>query len=834
MGSRGAVRVVPRPKGIRSARTEKRAATPVPARHLVADRWLELDLYWFRQADLEGSAQQFWDRFLPLYAGIEGYRGIILSVAWTIGPVMEWSGNLQQKVSVPSGTGMSLEQPVNGWVEEKAPLTGTTEERKRQWAARFAKSSVGGTKRRPSDNWTYADLKKLSAALKQEAQRNGVPGFKVGMFNTGGTSAYGEHTPWARRHPEAFTMGRSFNPSAPLHADPSPLGGLPGGIPEGMPVHDAYAAQWGSLSKAVGLDAILLRDSIGLPVTYRRGGPWGPLAPSAQVIRKATEGTATLVRKTKQANPDALVMMYSNGASAVADWRCNGLDVESIAREGYLDVWIDQTWSGSWNEVGVRRKSFWNSPTQGWTYQLGYMLLHAAVLADTKVRHYSLVETFDAWEDWDILHSVPERLRWAIWAYSHATVKTPRGLKLPAGFYISWCNRGDGLLSEDDVRFLAGTINAAIVDARQTTQVFGPTLVYSREAMEWQVDHAQPYTDIKEWIDEHAATVIKWPVPILSVTRIEWLPQVHSDLFILQTPSHLAPDHRAYIAHLMEKGQPVAIFGDPIQGVDETLAGLAGVTVPGEKQDGPLEKYRAEVGRGGEIAKNVPMQFNALYRLAPHQVSSEAQVVYSVNGTPALTFTRAGGRRVALWDPPELIARVSSKSPLVKLVTSGADGPVMTRLDGTMDLPLKQLWGNAGAPYALAAGVLNALLSSVGALHVDEIDLDQTSTICAWSTEDGAVSILAGNLEEGIRDDADMSRHVTLVLPRSWKMTRWRDAWKDRSFSALPGELRIDLAQAGSVLLRAKGSTTASQAKSVIPRTCEDLTGSDTRRWERT
>ena len=70
---------------------------------------------------------------------------------------------------------------------------------------------------------------------------------------------------------------------------------------------------------------------------------------------------------------------------------------------------------GAWNEVGIREGSFWNAPTKGWTYQLAYMLMHAAILADTKVRHYPLVETFDAWESWDVIHSAPERLRWGIW-----------------------------------------------------------------------------------------------------------------------------------------------------------------------------------------------------------------------------------------------------------------------------------------------------------------------------------------------------------------------------------------------------------------------------------
>ena len=68
------------------------------ARHelaLDADRWLEIDLYWFKQQDIAASARQFWDRFEPLYRGVRGYRGVILNIGWTVGPVMEWSGNLR-------------------------------------------------------------------------------------------------------------------------------------------------------------------------------------------------------------------------------------------------------------------------------------------------------------------------------------------------------------------------------------------------------------------------------------------------------------------------------------------------------------------------------------------------------------------------------------------------------------------------------------------------------------------------------------------------------------------------------------------------------------------
>ena len=359
-------------------------------------------------------------------------------------------------------------------------LRGTTEERKREAQARFAKPQL--FPHRGYDPWTYGDLKKLAIATARRGGKARHPRLQSGNAELClderlrgracvGANVIGKRLPLGSPCPPADLPSHPyFDPSAKLHADSARLGGLPKGIPEGMPVHEAYAAQWGSLSKTVGLDALMLRDSFGMPVPYQRRGPWGPVAPSPEVIREATAGVAALVRELKTANPRALIMMYSNAASAVADWRANGLDLESVAKEGYLDIFVDQTWAGAWNEVGLRETDFWNNPLLGWTYQLGYMLLHAAILADTKVRHYPLIETFDAWEDWDVIHTAPERLRWGIWAYSHAAVKTPEGLKLPAGSYISWANQGKRLLDSEDVRFLADNLNATIADARQTTR----------------------------------------------------------------------------------------------------------------------------------------------------------------------------------------------------------------------------------------------------------------------------------------------------------------------------------------------------------------------------
>ena len=764
------------------------ALRPLPAmaqqqqQAVPGDRWMEIDLYWFDQDNIQPSVDEFWHRFAPLYAGVQGDRGVILNVGWTVQYIMGWSGDLNDRIVLPTGSG---EEP---WVVENEPLSGDWQQQQKEWKDRFAHPI--NVQRHGYQPWTYGDLKKLIIALRETGARNGVRDFKVGSLTYGWPHAYGEVPTWVKRHSEAyvdiempndegvFHPGRILDPGALLHADSSRMGGLPKGIPEGMPMHQAFAAQWGSLSKAVGLDAIMLRDSIGMPVPYYRSGPYGLVAPSHDAAKRYNANVSALVRETKLSNPAALVMMYSNGASAVADWRSNCFDLESIAKEGYLDVFVDQTWAGAWNEVGVRSASFWNSPTQGWTYQLAYMLMHSAMLSGTKVRHYPLIETFDAWESWDVLHTVPDRLRWGIWAYSHAGVKTPEGLKMPVGSYISWANQGTRLLSDEDVHFLATNIDAAVVDAHQTTEVYGPTLVYSREAMQWQMDHASPDNDMKEWMDEQAGSVMKWPLPILSVTRAEWLPRVKSDLFVLQTPVHLSAAHLQAVTQMIRSGQPTAIFGSPVSGVDasiENLTGFKGVRAA-EAAD---TKHAATTSADGEaVAKNVPQQFQTRTRMDINQAVAPAKALYSVEGSPALSMNTAAGRETVSWDPP-------------------------TFHDATAK-PLLELWGGSTASYALAAGALNTLISTPKYAHATQIDLQQNISVAAWRTADGKYHVLAGELEEGLRNDANRMRQVEFALPAAWKQTELKDSWSGRQFDLHANVVGINLDHAQSVLLTGK------------------------------
>ena len=44
------------------------AATRGP--EVQADRWLEIDLYWFERGDMQGSVDKFWERFAPIFVSV--------------------------------------------------------------------------------------------------------------------------------------------------------------------------------------------------------------------------------------------------------------------------------------------------------------------------------------------------------------------------------------------------------------------------------------------------------------------------------------------------------------------------------------------------------------------------------------------------------------------------------------------------------------------------------------------------------------------------------------------------------------------------------------------
>ncbi len=742
-----------------------------------ADRWLEVDLYWFDPTSVERSAESFWTRYAPLYRGVSGHKGVVLSIGLTANFILTYGGDPAQEISLPKTSGQEIGHSLRG------QLDGDTAQRQRAWRERFAGPATAA----PSvvyGRWTYADLRRLTDALRARAQREGIADFRVASLVVGQDGTYGDPMPFARRHPEAFTRwgeqapgslasSSNFDPANALRADPQPLGGLPQGIPEGLPVHALFAAQWGAVSKACGLDGIMLRDSFSFPRAYTRYGPWGAHIPNPATAERNTAGIAALLQGVKQANPRTLTMMYSSAATATADWRANGIDLERIARAGHLDIFVDQTWAGAWGEVGVREQTYWNAPLLGWTYQLGYMLMHAAVLADTRVRHYPLIETFDAWESWDTIHTARERLRWAIWAYSHAGVKTPQGLRMPAGSYISWGHHGHDLLSAEDVAFLSSELNAAASDAAQTVDIAGPTMVYSRDAAAAQLARLAPGFDPRDRLDEQVGTIVKWPLPVLSATRAEWVGQVQSDLFLFGASTDMPPAQLRTIEQMADRGQAMAFFGSVASGTHPALSKLLGTSSRPHRPAIQDRMLRATAGAAWPDNFVDAGAFNAPPPATKVTAPNDA-VVYRLGDSAGLVLDQSGRRNLALWDPVPLF--------------------------DYWYRPLKDLLNGDPTPFALVAATLNRQLAKAGAFGAARVDPAQSGTVAAWIRRDGGVRMLAGNLEEGLRDDPDRSRRMILNLPPAWQSCRWKSDWGVPPRAAGAAQVIIDLPPQDSAL----------------------------------
>ncbi|WP_428232546.1 hypothetical protein [Flavobacterium sp.] len=752
---------------------------------VAADRWLEIDLYWFEHKDMQKSANEFWERYEPLMKGIDGWRGVIINVGWITDYLYEWQGDLNQEIKLPKN------MKTWGSIKDGGQLAGTTTERMDLWKERFEKADQPQSIN--YEKWTYVDLKKLVAIIKKTAQNKyHLKDIKVGTFITGGQNSYdGDKSSFSLRHVNSYKNGKP-NMIAKLAAESHKYGAFPRGIAEGTPLTEFFGKQWGSLSKALNLDVIILRDGfLGTGLYSRRKGPYGETAPKdPQLVAEWSKATADLVKQTKLANPKALVIGYSNAASAIGGWRANCFDLETIAKEGFLDGWIDQSWAGSWNEVGQRpvmnyvpEVRFWSSPLLGYSYMLGYMLTHSAMLADTKVHHYFLTETFDAWETWDMIHNARERLRWGIWAYSHAALKTPSGLKMPQGSYISWCNRGKMLLPEEDVKFLAQTTNDAFADAAETKEVFGPTIVYNRSAMEWQSAN-KPDETIKEWIDEQAGTLMKWSAPIMSATRLEYLPKIESDLFVFQAPSHLNASEKENVITYLKSGKPAMVIGSPSGGLDKEIADILGVSSTNTAINGT--KYIGTINyKTDGIYASLPNTFPIFQPFTQNKFSNELESIYSVSSSPALGYNTTNGKNLIYWDAPEFFNNLP-----------GGTDNYKGSLDQIMGSPVS---------YVLTARLMNEVMKKSGFVYVDEIKQDQPLQLSMWQLKDGSFKIMAGNLEEGINHTANHTVGTILNLPALFvknQSVEVAELWNKNKTIIGNKKLEINLTQAQTKLYK--------------------------------
>ena len=131
------------------------------SKEIPVDRWFEIDLYWFEKSDINKSVEQFWDRFYPMFDGVQGEKGVILNIGWLMDYVFSWSGNLNDEMWLPKNMGR------HPGFRDEGLLYGDTPTRRQQATDRFIES--GDYIRLNYDRWTYNDLKKLVTQIRKIA-----------------------------------------------------------------------------------------------------------------------------------------------------------------------------------------------------------------------------------------------------------------------------------------------------------------------------------------------------------------------------------------------------------------------------------------------------------------------------------------------------------------------------------------------------------------------------------------------------------------------------------------------------------------------------------------
>ncbi len=674
------------------------------------DRWIEIDLDWFGRAPLSDSIDHFAERCFPLVAGVSGDRGVILNAGWLADIVTEWTGDSEQPLPFRS-------------------------RRYAHWHGR-----------------TYRDFGLFVRDLREAFVRRGVDDLRVGIFIAGlghvlwpsdTATLYDLRSAWSERHPELYPLdvsllpGPDLDPRVPLTADDYPYASHPDGLPEGTSFAALLAAQWASLAAFCDLDVIHLRDGFWGPLLYSRKGPYGTRASDDPVENESwTTAVIDLVRHIKQARPEAIVMAYSSAVSHTAERRVGCVDLHAVVADGHLDVWIDQTWGGAWQD-------WWDQQWKGWSFQLANLLGHAVQVHDANrlratapCKHYALVETWDGWEPWDTIHRTPGKLAWGIWAFHHAAVVRSESLEVPDGTYISWMSNPAGdLLSSDDVAFLTATLSEVDASLASLEEVLGPRMIVDRDAVE-QVHRDIPQSNASEWIEDHVGMLLKWGVPISSASMAgRGADTTFSDVALHQIP-------RGITAH---DGTEIAI--GRFDAMPGAIAGLGARLDAQTRPDG----YQLD---SSPTAESIHLPEHRLLRDVDH-----LDVRYAAGGAPLLV----GRENRWIWQPPDLHDPANAQFP-------------------------RNQYGSVG-PYRAVATVIAERTTSV---RVAVPSVQSPVTVTAWRSG-GAIHLLVGNLDTGWIGDSRWPRSVDIELAAESLTTTAPPTIESDSSAAVPiPDLRVE------------------------------------------
>jgi len=645
-----------------------------------ADRWVEIDLKYFHPDSIPDKTAALINRIEPLYRNVRGEKGLIICAGWLTSLATEWQGKPDQRLPIDS-------QIMYGWSLKN-----------------------------------YMQLKILIAGIKEKAELKGIGDLKIGLLFV----AYGKFifpkenllydfdNPFAERQPDIFQSTKSpwYTPAlyldVPLLKDIYPYATFPEGIPAGTNFSDFFSSQLGSLVHFLNIDAILLRD--GFPGMFR----------DEHVVAEKNKIINDLYAKIKLNCPKVKLMGYSGGNSFIRQLTQNELDLEELVAAGAIDAWIVQSWAGAWQD-------WWNNPAAGYTSQMSNILIHQAMVAagnarrSSPCRFYTLIETWDGFEPWDILHNYPGKLKWEIWAYTHTSYIDESSLSIPDGIYVSWANnREQKLWSKDDVTFLTSHLDSACENASRMNQVYGYSLVYNRKGT-LNADKEHCSSPISENIDEYAGIVMKWGLPILSSSDLN---RIKSNVFKTNLWIQL-PENASCLPQLksIAKSCSVLITGKATC-IDPSILQECGVRLTGSVL--PIDYYKI---------LNIPG--NTLVHLpeTPVLIPASGDVVYGTSQTPLLT--RKGN--FLFWQPPE---RLEHRSGVLNNSTYGS-------------------W----FPFVALAGELNTLALKNRQTTIVPLAEGQPVAFHYWKCKN-KVYFMFGNLESGNVGDSRLGRTVELLLSR--------------------------------------------------------------------
>ena len=661
------------------------------------DRWVEIDIDWFGDPPWDGRIAEFVARTRPLWSPDQELQGVCFNIGWLADLVTEWTGRPEQKLPLRS--------------------------------RRFARWAALG----------YVDLRRFLAEVRTASAAAGVPNLRLGVLVAGlgevvappvTGSMYDLFSDWHDRHPELYPLdisplpGPDLDPRVPMRRDDYPYATRPGGIRDGEPFPEFLGAQWGAVARFLGLDLIHFRDGFLGPLLYTRVGPYGTTASADPAENRTwTDAVRRIFRSAKEAHPEGLVMAYSSGISGTAEWMTGCVDLEAIVADGALDIFVDQTWGGAWQD-------WWDDLWKGWTFQLAYLLGHGAQIRGGNMtrrtdlggpcRQYKLIETWDGWEPWDTLHDVPGKLEWACWAYAHAAVLDGGGRPVvPEGSYISWMNDwNDRLIDAEDVAFLARHLDSAERSAARLEAVYGPLLVHDRAALLAKAER-EPASNASEWIEDYVGMAMKWGAPVIASTRTEWFDTAWPEGGFVQLPG-------AGDLALAPSGGPLMAVGRADL-IDPDLLARAGL------KTGP-DRVAAGYRLGSPADADLPREERV--HMPEHMVleaDDDVRVMYASHGRPLL----AGRGDVLVWQPPDL---ADPSDPLVPRSQIGTVSPYVA------------------AYRAMAERTTKGVRVLPLAVH-------EPVAVSCWRS-DGAIHVLAGNLETRWLGDARFPRRAMIVLPR--------------------------------------------------------------------